>query len=107
MMSRRQSEKGPVAATFWGLFVLACLVAVGVLSIQGGEMAGGALAVLIFLPAVQLGALVLTAVAIFMFPATFADRRASLRSLGAIGSWSFGGAVLGVVAMVLIGTASR
>ena len=61
----------------------------------------GLIATLFFLPLVQLAASLVTLIWVQIRPADFADKKASLRTLGRIALWSFLGALAGWLAMII------
>ena len=95
----KSPTRGSVVGWYWGVLTLltvaiwvwACASAAGL----------GIIAALFFLPLVQLAASLVTFIWVQVRPADFADKKASLRTLGRITLWSFLGALTGGLAMII------
>jgi hypothetical protein len=97
----KSPSAGPVVGWYWTCLTL--LVGAGVVwgSGQGDGGAGiGIIAVLLFLPLVQLIASILTSICIGIRSEVFPDKKASLQTLGKITLYSFLGALAGGIAMM-------
>ncbi len=98
-LTRKSPTGGSVIGCYWSVLTL---LTVAICVWASASAAGfGIIVALFFLPLVQLAASLVTFIWVQVRPADFADKKASLLTLGRITLWSFLGALAGGVAMII------
>ena len=97
----REPAENLVLKCYW--LVLVSLTGVTMLITSQDSVGMGVILILLYLPAVQLAASVVTLIWIGMRSASSLEKKANLVTLGRITLWSFLAALAGLVAMILGG----